>query len=303
MVRRKKTLKGIGEFGLIAKLASKAFIGKNVIKGIGDDTAVLPLSPKKYLLFTTDMLCEGVHFTRRDDPVLIGHKVLACSLSDIAAMGGKGQSAVISIGLPENISPDFIEKIYFGINRLAKKFQTSIVGGDTISSPNLVINIALLGEVQKKDLVLRSGAKVGDQIFVTGPLGRSFASKRHLSFTPRLNEAAYLVAHFKPSALIDISDGLAADLGHILEESHKGAVMDAASIPTNKGATLKNALGDGEDFELIFTLSRKKAVEFFKQKKMKAFWIGEVIAKPNGLCIRNLEGRIKQLTIKGYRHF
>ncbi|MCX5681520.1 MAG: thiamine-phosphate kinase [Candidatus Omnitrophica bacterium] len=301
--QRKITLKTLGEFGLIAKLAQKAFVGRNVIKGIGDDTAVLPFSSKKYLLLTTDMLCEGVHFTRQDDPALIGHKALACSLSDIAAMGGKGQAAVISIGLPKNISANFVEKIYFGINRLAKKFQTSIVGGDTISSPRLMINVALLGEVRKKYLVLRSGAKKGDQIFVTGPLGRSLVTKKHLSFVPRLKEANYLVSHFKPTAMIDISDGLAADLGHILEESHKGAVIDEPSIPMSKGATLKNALSDGEDFELIFTLSKTQAVNFFKQKKLKAFWIGEITAQTKGLYIRNLEGKIRRLIPSGYKHF
>lgn len=303
MLHKKKSLRALGEFGLIAKLAQKAFVGKQVIKGIGDDTAVLPLSSTKYLLFTTDMLCEGVHFTCKDDPVLIGHKALACSLSDIAAMGGKSQSAVISIGVPKNISVNFIEKIYLGMNRLARKFQTSIVGGDTILSPRFVINVALIGEAKKKDLVLRSGAKKGDQIFVTGPLGRSFASKRHLSFTPRLKEAGYLVSHFKPSAMIDISDGFTADLGHILEESNKGAVIDEASIPCNKGASLKDALSDGEDFELIFTLSKKEATKFFKQKKFKAFWIGEIIATAKELYMRNDEGAIKRLALKGYEHF
>lgn len=300
---RKETVKSVGEFGLIAKLAPKAFVGKNVIKGIGDDTAVLPLSSTEYLLFTTDMLCEGVHFTLKDDPVLIGQKALACSLSDIAAMGGVPTAAVVSIGLPKNISLDFIEKIYSGINRVAKKYKTSIVGGDTVSSQKLVLNVALLGKVNKKDLVLRSGAKAGDQIFVTGPLGRSLVTKRHLSFTPRLSEAAYLIKHFHPTAMIDVSDGLAADLGHILEESHKGAVIDASSIPFNNGATLKNALSDGEDFELVFTLSNAVAKRFFKQKKLNAFWLGEIMDRPKGLFLRSCDGKIRHLAATGYKHF
>ncbi len=303
MFRQKKSLKALGEFGLIAKLAQKAFVGKNVVKGIGDDTAVLPLSSKKYLLFTTDMLAEGVHFTRKDGPALIGQKALACSLSDVAAMGGVPTSAVVSIGLPKNISVEFVEKIYLGINRLAKKYHTSIVGGDTISTSKLVINIALLGEAEKKNLVLRSGAKAGDQILVTGPLGRSLSTKKHLSFMPRLSEAAYLVRHFKPSAMIDISDGLAADLSHVLEESHKGAVLDESSIPRNARASLQNALSDGEDFELLFTLSPQVAKRFFKQRKTTAFWIGEIINKPQKLFLCNPDGKIKHLAANGYKHF
>jgi len=299
----KTSLNALGEFGLIARLSKKIFITKNIIKGIGDDTAVLPWTRKKYLLFTTDLLCEGVHFTKKENPFLIGRKALACSLSDIAAMGGVATSAVISVGLPKKCSVHFVDEIYRGVNTLARKFKTSIVGGDTVQNNKIVINVAMLGQVEKTKLVLRSGAKKGDQIFVTGPLGRSLKTKKHLSFIPRLNEAAYLVSHVTPNAMIDISDGLAADLGHILKESKKGAVLDESALPKTKGALLKNALFDGEDFELVFTLSRKKAIKFFMQKKLKAFWIGE-IAEPNrGLLLRDAKGKIRKIDFKGYKHF
>ena len=298
-----KNLTSLGEFGLIQRLARKVFAAKNIIKGIGDDTAVLPFTKSKFLLFTTDLLCEGVHFTKKDDPFLVGRKALGCSLSDIAAMGGVPTAAVVSLGLPKSCSVHFVDEIYRGINALAKKFKTSIVGGDTISSLKMIINVAMVGQVEKEKLVLRSGARKGDQVFVTGPLGNSLKSKKHLSFTPRLNEAAYLVSRFHPSAMIDVSDGLAADLGHILENSNKGAVLDAYAIPKTSSASLENALYDGEDFELVFTLSKKETQRFLRQKTIKAFRIGEITGQRQELLLRDLKGKLKKITAKGYAHF
>jgi thiamine-monophosphate kinase len=303
MPYQEKTLKSLGEFGLIQRLSKKVFLEQSVIQGIGDDTAVLPFTKDKFLLFTTDLLCEDVHFTRKENPFLIGHKALACSLSDIGAMGGVPTFAVVSIGLPKSLSIGFVDKMYHGINTLAKKFKTSIVGGDTIKSDKLIINVALLGEVEKTKVVLRSGANIGDQVFVTGALGRSLKTKKHLSFTPRLKEARVLVTRFKPSAMIDISDGLAADLGHILEESKKSAVLDEVAIPKIKGASLDQALFDGEDFELVFTFSRKQASKIFMQKELKVFWIGEITKQGRGLSLRDLKGKIRNIKAKGYRHF
>jgi thiamine-monophosphate kinase len=303
MTRIKKSIEHLGEFGLIQRLSKKVFVGKNIIKGIGDDAAVLPFTKEKFLLLTTDLLCEDVHFTRKENPFLIGHKALACSLSDIAAMGGVPTSAVVSLGIPKNLSVHFVDEIYRGINILAAKFKTSIVGGDTICSPRIVINVAMVGQVEKGKLVLRSGANIGDQIFVTGALGRSLKTKKHLSFTPRIHEARALVANFRPRAMIDISDGLAADLGHILEESNKGAILDAIAIPRMHKATLENALFDGEDFELVFTLSKKEAKRFLAQKLIKAFWIGEIVDRAQGLCLRESQGNSKKIAAKGYKHF
>ncbi len=298
-----ENLAQLGEFGLIARLAKKVFVAKSVIQGIGDDTAILPLTNNKYLLFTTDLLCEDVHFTRKEDPFFIGRKALACSLSDMAAMGGVPTYAVVSVGLPKKCSIDFVDEIYRGINALAKKYRTSLVGGDTIQSEKLIINVALLGEVERAKVVLRSGAKKGDQIFVTGALGRSLETKKHLSFIPRLKQARVLVSRFKPSAMIDISDGFAADLGHILEESRVSAVVDEVAIPRAKGATLEQALFDGEDFELIFTLSRKQASKIFMQKHLKVFWVGEIVGQGCGLSLRDKKGNMKKIAAKGYKHF
>lgn len=249
----------LGEFGLIEALKKYAPVSKAVIKGIGDDAAVLPYSKKEYLLLTADMLSEDTHFTRRMPPQAIGHKALACSISDIAAMGGWPTFAVVSIGIPKNLSVHFIKDVYKGIGRTARDFNVSIVGGDTVKADKMVINVALLGLVEKKYLTTRGGAKAGDWIFVTGPLGGSFKSSRHLNFSPRLAQARFLVENFKPNAMMDISDGLSGDLNHILKAGRVGARLDYASIPRHKGAGLSQALNDGEDFELLFTLSPKKA--------------------------------------------
>ena len=263
----------LGEFGLIEVLKKFAPVAQDVIRGIGDDAAVLPFSKDKYLLLTTDMLAQGTHFTRRMAPQSIGHKALACNISDIAAMGGYPTFAVISIGVPKSLSVSFIKEIYKGIQRVAKSFNVSIVGGDTIKTDKIVINVALLGLVEKKNLITRDGAKPGDWIFVTGPLGGSYKSGRHLNFIPRLAQARFLVEKFHPSAMMDISDGLAGDLNHILKASKVGAKLDHASIPRHKGVSLSQALNDGEDFELLLTLSAKKARLLMDwQARQKSFY-------------------------------
>ncbi len=286
----------LGEFGLINALKPFAPVSKNVIKGIGDDAAVLVYSKNEFLLFTTDMLAEGTHFTRRMLPQAIGHKALACSISDIAAMGGDPTFAVVSIGIPKGLSVNFIKDIYKGIERTAKAFKVSIVGGDTIKTDKIVINVALLGLVEKKYLTTRDGAKPGDWIFVTGPLGGSFKSGRHLNFQPRYPQARFLVENFKPSAMMDISDGLSGDLNHILKASKAGARLDLASIPCNKGASLSQALNDGEDFELLLTLPSRKAQALMDwQARTKKFYF-----YPIGTITSNAKEKIKS---QSFTHF
>ncbi|MDP8266294.1 MAG: thiamine-phosphate kinase [Candidatus Aceula meridiana] len=298
---KKRSLIGLREFGLIDVIKKSVPVGKEVIKGIGDDTAVLPLNRKKHFLLTTDMLIENVHFTKKDNYKLIGQKALAVNISDIAAMGGVPKFAVVSLGVSKNTCLHAIKDIYRGINGLAKKFGVSVVGGDTVSSEKLVINITLTGEVEKKNLVLRCGAKAKDKIFVTGSLGRSLKTGKHLKFTPRTKEAQILVKSFKPTAMIDVSDGLVADLNHILEQSKLGAILDEASIPRNPRVTLAQALYDGEDFELIFTVSPQKAKKLFRQKKLKCFCVGEVTTQ-KGVWFKCEAGKIKRTKVKGYQH-
>ncbi len=286
----------LGEFGLIDALKKYAPVSKAVIKGIGDDAAVLPYSKKEYLLLTTDMLFEDTHFTRRMPPGAIGHKALACSISDIAAMGGWPTFAVVSIGIPKNLSVRFIKDVYKGIGRTARDFNVSIVGGDTIKTDKIVINIALLGLVEKKYLTTREGAKAGDWIFVTGPLGGSFKSGRHLNFSPRCPQARFLVENFKPNAMMDISDGLCGDLNHILKASKVGARLDYASIPRQRRVSLPQALNDGEDFELLYMLPAAKAHQLMAwQARKRAFYF-----YPIGIITSDAKEKIDA---KSFNHF
>ncbi len=281
-----KKVSDCGEFGVIDLIKKNTSISSKVIQGIGDDTAILPYKRGQYLLFTTDMLIEDVHFTQNMPAGAVGHKAIACSISDIAAMGGMPTFAVVSLGVPENLDTAYIKKLYKGMQKLGKGFNVDIVGGDTVKSESIVINIALVGEVSNKHLVRRDGAKVGDKIFVTGPLGRSFVTGHHLKFIPRVKEAQQIVKKFKPTSMMDISDGLISDLGHILKLSGVGARIDEEKIPRRKKATIEQAVCDGEDFELLFTLSPKES------KKCKFYEIGEIV-----------EGKGSNLEGKGYQHF
>ncbi len=285
-----------GEFGLIDCIKKFCPTNRRVIQSIGDDTAVLAYTKDSYQLFTTDMMAEDVHFTRQMKATAIGHKALACNISDIAAMGGKPTFAVISLGLPGRLPVQWVEDVYQGMGDLAKQYGVSIVGGDTIKSTKIVINVALLGEVEKKYLVTRAGAQSGDYIFVTGLLGGSLHSGRHLSFIPKVEQARFLVQHFKPSAMMDISDGLAGDLNHLLKASGVGAKLVDEQIPCHQGINLNHALTDGEDYELLFTLSAVKAKRLMdwqlRRKSLFFYHIGEVV--------KDTRQVIKQ---QGFKHF
>lgn len=301
----KVQLSDLGEFGLINRIKKQIGKSSSVVCGIGDDAAVVPLLSGKYLLLTTDMLLEGVHFTTKLPARAIGHKAIAASISDIAAMGGIAKYAVISLGVPSTCSRQFIAELYQGIRKTAKKFRVHIVGGDTVKSNKMIINVALTGEAKSNEVVYRNGARKGDQIFVTGPLGKSLLSGWHLCFVPRIAQASYLVKKYRPTSMIDISDGLAADLGHILNESRVGAIIKEGLIPHRKGARLKNVLYDGEDFELLFTLSPSQAAHLQKQTRTsyQFYRIGEIVDRPKGLRIRSQKGVLKKISTKGYTHF
>ncbi|MDD4940648.1 MAG: thiamine-phosphate kinase [Candidatus Omnitrophica bacterium] len=298
----KRLVSSVGEFGLIERIRRIAPVDRSVIQGIGDDCAVLPYTRGAYLLYTCDMLVEGVDFKSSDDPALVGRKSLAVSLSDIASCGGVPRWCLVTIGLPKRSRVAQVEALYRGLARLAGKYAVSVVGGDISASPRLVIDVSVIGEVEKKKLVLRSGARPGDIVFATGEFGGSIKG-RHLSFEPRLDEAAFLTKRFKPSAMIDCSDGLSQDLGHILDASRAGAVLYEEMIPVSKDARgLAGALEDGEDFELIFTLDRRQASRLMKGSA--AFKpIGEIVARRRGYTIVDKRGRVRGLSRAGYRHF
>lgn len=298
-----KTLHDLGEFGFIERFAQKVHIGSDVVKGIGDDTAVIDIGGDDYLLMTTDMLVEGTHFLRTVmHSQEIGRKALACSISDIAAMGGIPTYAVVSLAAPSNISAKFIEGIGHGITRLADEFHVSVVGGDTVKNAKIVINVALLGKAPKDRIIYRKGAKKGDIIFVTGKLGNSFKTQKHLHFKPLVKEAQYIIRTAKPTAMMDVSDGLAGDLGHILKQGNVGALLDEKKIPLAKGATINQALHDGEDFELLFTASAQDADKLRKVKKFKLYEIG-VVTSGSHLMMVDASGKKREIVPKGFEHF
>ena len=294
----------IGEFGLISRIKKLIRTDSSVIKGIGDDCAVLKYDKYNYQLLTCDMLVEGVDFTRKDKPFLVGRKALAVSISDIASCGGLPRYALVSLGMPKSASVDLVDKLYGGMISLAKLYKINIVGGDISSAKFLTINLSLLGEVKKKNLLLRCGAKPGDFIFVTGELGGSISGK-HLKFTPRLKEARLLVKNFKINSMIDVSDGLVQDLSHILEESNAGAFIYEKLLPfSSQARDLADALYAGEDFELLFTMSRKEAGKLMRMKKrINCRLIGEIVDRKEGLRLVDRKGRVKLLNLRGFRHF
>lgn len=252
------------EFAYIDWIRSRSRPRPHVSLGIGDDAAAVRFSSRDDCLVTVDMLMEGVDFHIPDaDPHAIGRKALAVNLSDIAAMAGRPLAAFVSAAFPRRLGRPFAEQMHDGLERLATEFDVAIAGGDTNAWDGpFVISVTVLGEPTGTGPVRRSGACPGDWIFVTGALGGSISGK-HLTFDPRVREALALHQSVALHAMIDISDGLAADLHHLLDESAVGATLFADAIPISDAAReladgkspLDHAFGDGEDFELLFTVS------------------------------------------------
>jgi thiamine-monophosphate kinase len=308
----------MNEFDLIDRLKATLPRNASVVVPAGDDCAVLDLGAPGCLLFKTDAVVEGVHFTADTEPERIGRKALARCLSDIAAMAGEPNSAVVTLGLPKGFDPARIEAIYAGLNALAQRYGVAIVGGETVlNSGGLFISVAVLGTVARERCVCRAGARAGDAIFVTGTLGRSIHG-RHLDFEPRLSEARWLAATFQIHSMIDLSDGLAGDLRHILKASGVGAELLARAIPVSREAKLAArgessakppllaALTDGEDFELCFTVASADAVPLLDGWKnqfpeLTLTCIGRITGEP-GLRLRDNEG-VRSLNVHGYTHF
>ncbi len=308
-------LSELGEFGLISRLASKVGIGRSVVKGIGDDCAVLD-GDKYYTLITTDMLVSGDHFNRKwHTPEQIGKKSMVVNVSDIASMGGYPVWALVSMALPDDVDLEYIDSLFEGMIEISKKYDFYIIGGDTTHGDLLVINVVIIGEVEKENLCLRSDAKVGDMIAVTGDLGKSWAglellrsdkkgyTEFHLEPTCRLEEGRKLAPYV--NAMIDVSDGLASEVLHICEESGVGAEIYEEKVPISKqtkeaGDTLDKdplfwALSGGEDFELLFTFSKD---DWKKIEKINPIVVGKIIKEGKYL----LNGERKELK-GGYDHF
>ena len=310
-------IKDIGEFGLIDRITKKPK-DKDILVGIGDDAAVVK-TDKGLQVLTTDCLVEGDHFRREwVTPEQIGMKAIEINVSDIAAMGATPKYVLVELALPGNLDVKFVEELYKGMWKVCDKYDIEIIGGNMTHCDNIVISITLTGEVDKKNLCLRSGAKPGDFIFVSGHLGngraglrlfqenlKGFEKVRKAYLEPKAQlETALKIAAYSNS-MIDVSDGLAPEVKHICDESKCGAIIYKDKIPVKdevrevvnelREDEYDYALFGGEDFELVFTVSKDNL------DKVNGFLVGEITKNKEIRLFSN--GKEKALTKKGYDHF
>ena len=272
---------------------------KKVKVGIGDDCAVLDIGRKEYLLWATDMVTEGVHFHLKTAGYRkIGRKAVAVNISDIAAMGGVPKYITVTLGLPKGTGRSAIKALYDGVFGICRTYGIKVVGGDTVRSGKLAVDVSIMGFAEKERLVTRRGAKKGDAILITGPVRNG--RKDHLDFVPRLKESRYLASRYKLTSMIDTSDGIAMDLGRVCTESRVGAKIYAENIPLSKGLSLRDALHFGESFELLFTMKNKDAQDL--ARKSSYFIIGEVVGRKEGVRIVDRKGKESVLKMEGFRH-
>jgi thiamine-monophosphate kinase len=334
-----KKVSEIGEFGLIERLAARLGpLGSDVVLGIGDDVAAIEIGPDRLLLLTCDVQVGGSHFLPdRCDPRRLGRKVAAINLSDIAAAGGQPRHFLCSLVLPADTDVGFLEALYDGLAEEASRWDADIVGGNVSRGTQLVIDLTLLGEVARDAMLCRSGATPGEQVAVTGRLGAAAAglwlslhpesktdpSIRKLALdafevpTPRLVEARTLVRTGGVGAVIDVSDGLAADLGHVCDSSRVGVRIDAGTIPVSDAAAgvaraagldpFDWALAGGEDYELIFTAPGEQMERLIAAVLSTADTpvtvIGEIVEESRGRELVLDGGSSRRLDPEGWSHF
>jgi thiamine-monophosphate kinase len=330
----------LGEFGLIDRIQrALAAPGDDVIVGIGDDVAVLAAKADRVWLATCDVQMEGVHFLRDSmTPRDLGRKALAINLSDIAATGGAPRFALVSLGLPGDLAVEFIDELYVGLRAEAEAVGVAIVGGNISRSPlGMFIDIFLLGDAPSGNVLLRSGARVGDRILVTGTLGDAaagvalltrrgltttseyapIAGARRDTPTPRVREGQLIGATHLATAMLDVSDGLASDLGHICEQSGVGARVFAEKLPVaGENRTLaRAACGDewhfalygGEDYELLLTAPASQgdllAERIARETGTRVSVIGEILPAAEGRQLILPGARVVPLEARGWDHF
>ncbi len=330
----------LGEFGLIDRIRSALpEPGPNVVVGIGDDVAVLEGSAESVWLATCDVQVEGAHFLRDSiTPRDLGKKALAINLSDIASAGGIPRFALVSLGLPPDLEVGFLDQLYAGLREEGEKFGVEIVGGNMSRSRlGMFIDVFLLGETLRDNVVLRSGAAAGDRIMLTGTVGdaaagvallldgnlrtddsyAATAAERQHSPTPRVKEGALIGALRQASSMIDVSDGVASDLGHILEKSGVSARVEAARLPVRpenrelaklaRGDEWHFALHGGEDYELLITApvgrAERLAQRITAETGTPVAIIGEILPPGQPAQLVLPDGKTVPLGVKGWDHF
>jgi thiamine-monophosphate kinase len=248
----------VGEDELLSTLLRGLSVSRSVIAAAGDDCAVVESPGRKTsLVLKTDCVVEKIHFAPAADPILIGWKAMMRPLSDFAAISAVPQFALVTLVVPAARSTPWVKKLYRGLRRAAARFDVGIVGGETSATRGpAVISVSITGFVEKGRWISRAGGKRGDDLFVTGRLGGSLRGK-HLKFVPRINESRWLTKNFRVHAMMDLSDGLGADLPRLAEASKIGFKIDREKLPLAPGAKIDNAISDGEDYELLFAISRR----------------------------------------------
>jgi thiamine-monophosphate kinase len=319
-------LSQIGEFGLIRRIQKSLPPPFSAVPlGIGDDAAAIDSSPENYLLITTDSLIENVHFDfAYSSYAQIGYKAVAVNISDIAAMGGIPRYFLISLGLTGSQNVADLDRLYRGLGKGGREARMDLIGGNTTSSKErFFLSLTVIGEVPKKEMVTRAGARAGDALFVTGTLGNAAAGLEILkkgidpkSYPTRWREGRLLAKKGIASAMIDLSDGLTSDLGHLADRSGVGAEVDWSRLPiapslrryASRSGTdpVRYALDGGEEYELLFTVPEKKIKTLEKEIArglIAARRIGVIQEKKKGLTARELDGRLTRMAPGGYDHF
>ncbi len=331
-------LREIGEFGFIRRVSRGCLIrAEGVERAIGDDAAAFVVPSDELTLVTTDLLVERVHFLRHaTTPFNLGHKAMAVNLSDIAAMGGTPREAFVSTAIPEGCPVEYLDELYDGMKRLAARYEVNILGGDTTASvADLVLNVTVIGHVRRGEVLYRSGARPGDAVCVTGPVGDSRAGLHfvltgaappdaamrrlfaaHILPQPHLEEGRFLAATGAATAALDVSDGLSSDLAHIVEESRVGIRVRADSIPVSPELRefcarfgkdpVRFALSGGEDYVLAVTVAPARFDEvargFAERFGRPLHRVGEV-TNTGGLELVMRDGRVEAVGATGWDHF
>lgn len=309
------TLRETGEREMIRRMARLLPGREDVRVGIGDDAAVVALEGEgPDLLLTSDAVIEHTHFLPDTDPEQVGRKAMGRVLSDLAAMGGEPLWALLDVAAPPDTPVERLESLCRGAGRLADEYGVAVAGGDTASGPVLEVHVFAVGAVPRGAAVLRSGAKPGDIVCVTGALGGSLGG-RHLDFEPRIEQGLWLREGRWAGAMIDVSDGLVTDLSHIAERSGVGAEIEADRIPLSAAAReakggrtpLEHALYDGEDFELLFTVPAARyealATSWEDVFDLPCTAIGRITEAGGRLVIIGSDGRREEAADRGYEHF
>ena len=337
-------LRHLGEFGFIERVSRRVGASRPpVIRGIGDDTAIVSLGSERVLLLTVDLLVEHIHFTRATARLEdVGYKAAVSNFSDIAAMGGTPQFALTSLAAPPSMPVREMDALYGGLLQACRRYGVQLLGGDTSASPrHLFLSVTVIGTARAGRVLTRDRASVGDEIYVTGTIGDScaglrllqasprsrpsgsverayarFLIRRHVRPTARIREGQFLIRHRLASAGIDLSDGLSGDLGHLCKQSQVGAEIEAAALPLSPACRwfagrsrrdpVQLVLEGGEDYELLVTVpasERRRLERLARRARVTMTRIGTVRPRRFGIQLRLGSGRLRQLVPSSFQHF